>query len=430
MLVRMSQRDLDRLGLMGDILGGRLSQKEAAHALDLSTRQVRRIVRRFQREGAKGLVHRSRGRPSNRKICKEIREEVAGFMREPDFHDYGPTLLSESLAQERGIEVSRETMRKWMILEERWKPRKAKVHHRQWRERKACHGEMIQMDTSIHDWFEGRGEEAVVIAMIDDATSRLYCQFFTTDSTATNMTLLRDYIRRNGRPRSLYVDKASHFMTTRCSTPEEQRQGKKAQTQIQRALQELDVKHVTAHSPQAKGRVERCFRTLQDRLVKAMRRAKIATIEQANAYLEEVFLPFWQERYTEQPREVANVHRSRKGFDLNAIFSRQETRRVADDYTFSCHGQHIQILSKSIAAGLRRSRVTIEERLDGTRKVRWRGRYLRTRQLPRKMPKPKARIRPSTDVKGKVDTGPRPHKPPHDHPWRHRAIFMKAKGKK
>jgi hypothetical protein len=236
---------------------------------------------------------------------------------------------------------------------------------------------MVQMDTSIHDWFEGRGEQAVLIAMIDDATSELYCRFFPTDSTATNMTMLRDYIRRYGRPRSLYVDKASHFMTTRHPTPEEQRAGKAAQTQIQRALEALDIAHISAHSPQAKGRVERCFGTLQDRLVKELRRANISTIEQANAYLDKTFLPFWKRRFTQEPREAADGHRCRKGLNLNAIFSHQETRCVQDDYTFSYGNVRYQIHKRSIQAGLRRSRVTIEERLDGTRKVFFRDRYLR-----------------------------------------------------
>jgi len=429
MSIRMSQVELDRVALMGEIGAGRLSQKEAANLLGLSTRQVRRIVRRFQAGGAEGLAHRSRGRPSNRKVSEEIHREVVAFMNEPDFHDYGPTLLTETLAREKGIEVSRETLRQWMIAEGRWVARKAKVQHRQWRERKACFGEMIQMDTSIHDWFEGRGEDAVVIAIIDDATSRLLLRFFPTDSTATNMTLLRDYVRRHGRPRSLYVDKASHFMTSRPSTPEEQRDGKTALTQIQRALQELDIEHIPAHSPQAKGRVERLFRTLQDRLIKEMRRAKISTIEQANAYVEEVFLPLWEERFTRPPRQPANAHRSRKGFALDAIFSRQETRRVSDDYTFLYRSRRIQILNKSIASGLRRSRVTIEERLDGTRKVRWRGRYLRTRTVPPETSKPTAR-RPSTKAKEKGKPQRRSYKPPRNHPWRRRAALMSDKDTK
>jgi hypothetical protein len=421
MVLRMSAKELDRLALMGELESGRLSRGEAAAVLGVSERQLRRIVRRFEAEGAEGLLHRSRGRPSNRGIDAAVRARAAALMADPDLHDYGPTLMAETLEAEAGIAVSRETVRQWMMAEERWTPRRAKVRHRQWRERKACLGEMVQMDTSIHDWFEGRGEAAVLIAMVDDATSRLYCRFFPTDSTATNMTLLRDYIGRYGRPRSLYVDKASHFMTTRPATADEQRAGKHAQTQIQRALAELDIAHISAHSPQAKGRVERSFRTLQDRLVKGLRRARIATIEAANAYLEHVFVPLWDQRFTQAPREAADLHRPRRGFALDAIFSHQETRQVADDYTVAYRGQRYQIEKRSIRAGLRRSPVIIEQRLDGNRKLRWRGRYLRWHPLPT----PPAPAPRRTTKRAKASGAP-PHRPAADHPWRQGCSLMKA----
>jgi len=421
MQIVMSRKELDRVELIVSVVSGDLSQGEAASLMNLSPRQVRRLVRRFERSGAEGLAHRSRGKPSNRGIAESVRAEVVEFMKDAQFEDYGPTLLSEAVAEERGIIISRETMRQWMIAENRWTPRKAKVHHRQWRERKACYGQMVQMDTSIHDWLEGRGDTVVLIAIIDDATSDLFCRFFPTDSTATNMTLLRDYIRRHGRPRSLYVDKASHFMTSRPATPDEQRAGKQAQTQIQRALEELDIEHITAHSPQAKGRVERLFKTLQDRLVKGMRRAQITTLEQANDYLEKVFLPMWKHRFTCEPREAANAHCSHKGFNLNAIFSRQDVRHVADDYTFSLNGQRFQIQKRSIRAGLRRSKVIIEQRLDGSFRVRWRGRYLRVTPLPEHEAKTKPKPpRPKADLKQpKTKPGP-------DHPWRRRKLPLAA----
>ena len=424
MSYRMSSKELDRLSLMRELELGRLTQRRAAQLLGISARQVRRIVRRYERDGPAGLIHRSRGRPSNRQFDAETRAAAVAFMHEADLHDYGPTLLSETFAEERGIEVSRETMRGWMTLEGCWKPRRANVQHRQWRERKACRGEMVQMDTSIHDWFEGRGEEAVLIAMIDDATSELFCRFCAADSTASNMSVLRAYLRRHGRPCSLYVDKASHFMTSRAPSPAEQRAGKGAQTQVQRALEELGIAHITAHSPQAKGRVERCFATLQDRLVKALRRAKIATIEEANAYLKRVFLPLWRRRFTQPPREAANAHRPAKGYDLNAIFSHQQTRCVTDDYTFSYRGQRYQIHKRSIAAGLRRSEVTVEERLDGKRKIRWRGRYLRCHPIADAPSPPQAATPANTHASAKASRKPDPN-----HPWRQRCTLMRAEAK-
>lgn len=427
MAFRMSAKELDRLKLMRDLEQGKLTQKQAAKLLRISERQIRRIVRRYKKEGTQGLVHRSRGRPSNRKVDAQTRAVAVALMNEEQFHDYGPTLLSEAFEEDKGVRVSRETMRKWMTEEGRWKPRKAKVHHRQWRERKACSGEMVQMDTSIHDWFEGRGEKAVLIAMIDDAESKLFCRFHPSDSTASNMSTLRAYIRRYGRPRSLYVDKASHFSVNRPPTPEEQLAGKRAQTQIQRALEELDIEHITAHSPQAKGRVERLFGTLQDRLLKGMRRAEIRTVEQANAYLKKEFLPMWNRRFTQPPREAADAHRPKKGYDLNAIFSHQKTRCVSDDYTFSYQGVRYQIQKRSVRPGLRRSEVTIEERLDGSRKVRWRGRYLHHHAVPEPS---KAPAKASKSEARRTTSGSVENKPAPDHPWRQGCTLMKANDNK
>lgn len=420
MFLQMSSEEFDRASVIKDAVEGRLTQRRAADLLSRSERQVRRMVRRYQSEGPGGLIHRARGRPSNRRISQEARLQATALMHEEAYRDYGPTLLSEALMQLKGIKLSNETVRRLMIAEGVWEPRKAKAHPRQWRERKACFGEMVQMDTSIHDWFESRGETAVLIAIIDDATSRLYCRFYPTDSTATNMACLRGYIRAYGLPRSLYADRASHFVTTREANREEQLSDKPAQTQIQRALAELQIEHITAYSPQAKGRVERCFGTLQDRLVKAMRQAGIAAIDEANAYLEQVFLPMWNEQFTCEPQDKFDAHRSPAGFDLDAIFSHQATRCVCDDYTFSYDSHKCQIEKRSVAAGLRRSRVTIEERLDGTRKVRWRGRYLRWHVLPEssrnKAAKKKRKAEPAA-CGAKTRRKPAP-----DHPWRRRCL--------
>ena len=374
MELRMSQKERDRLKVMSELSKGKLMQVEAAEILGLSERQVRRVLRRFEAGGDGGLVHRLRGRRSNNGVGAAVREQAVDLIK-AQYGDYGPTLASEVLAEEHGIVASRETVRHWMIDAGLWKSRQARVHHRQWRERKSCFGEMAQMDTSLHDWFEGRGESAVLIAMIDDASSRLFLRFYPTDSTVTNMTHLRDYIRRYGRPVSVYADRASHFMTTRQPSVEEDLEGREAETQIKRALRELDIEYIAALSPQAKGRVERLFKTLQDRLIKALRRKNIATIADANRYVEEEFTRQWQQRFAVEPASRVDVHRSRKGFDLQAIFSVQHTRTVTNDYTYQYQNERYQILPKSIDAGLRRSKIIIENRLDGTQRVRWRKRY-------------------------------------------------------
>lgn len=222
----------------------------------------------------------------------------------------------------------------------------------------------------------------MLITMIDDATSRVFMRFHASDTSAANREMVGDYIRRYGRPRALYTDKASHFRDNSPLDPEDELEGKRALTQLGRALEELEIERIAAHSPQAKGRVERSFGTCQDRLVKLMRLEGIADIESANAYLAKRSIPEWNRRFTHEPREGADAHRSRRGFDLRAILSHQEYRSVANDYTVQYHGARYQILGESVKGGLRRSRVTVEERLDGTTRLRWRGDYLKHRALP------------------------------------------------
>ncbi len=373
----MSRKERDRLKVLELVKQGKLKQAQAGELLGLSERQVRRLVKRYREQGDAGMVHRLRGRPSNRRKADSERGEALRRI-EADYSDFGPTLASEKLRERDGIEVSRETVRQWMIAEELWKARRRRVRHRQWRPRKECFGEMVQMDTSIHDWLEGRGEESLVlIAMIDDATSRILLRFYRADTTETNMALMRFWLKRYGRPLALYADKASHFTTTRHATLEEDLQGLPAQTQIGRALSELDIESISAHSPQAKGRVERLFGTLQDRLVKELRLAGISSIEAANEYLYRSFVPRWNKRFARPAASSADVHRSLQGYDLDAILSVQETRVVANDYTIRYRQGHYQIDPACICGGLRGSKVYVEDRLDGSLKIRFRNRYLR-----------------------------------------------------
>jgi transposase len=372
MELRMSQKERDRLKVLEAVVQGRVSRERTSALLGISRRQLRRLLGRYQAEGDAGLVHRSRGRPSNRGIPVAVQAKAVECIRER-YGDFGPQLASEVLAEREGIEVSRETVRRWMIEAGLWKAKRSRVRHHQWRARKECRGEMVQMDTSIHAWLEGRAlEEPVLIAMIDDATSRLYARFFTEDSTRTNMTLLRDYIHRWGRPVALYADRASHFKTTRDATVDEQLNDQEPETQIGRALRQLDIRYIAASSPQAKGRIERCFRTLQDRLVKELRLRKISCVQEANDYLEQEFLPRWNRRFTQKPACSLNAHRGRKGFDLDAIFNIQDTRTVTNNYTVRFRNQILQIERRSVSRGLRGDQVIVEERLDGSLRIRWR----------------------------------------------------------
>jgi transposase len=415
MELRMSQKERDRIRVLEEVVNGRLKQRQAAKVLCLSTRQLRRITKRYRADGDYGLVHGLRGRQSNRKIAGKVKEIVLKHLR-TEYRDFGPTLAAEKLFERQSICLSRETVRQWMMADGLWKGRKQRVKHHRWRPRRSCFGELVQMDSSEHKWFEGRGDKAWLISMIDDATSRPYMRFFPTDSTETNMAALRGYIRRHGRPLAIYADKASHFCTTRQASLEEQLHGTPALTQIQRALGELGIKYISANSPQAKGRVERCFGTAQDRLVKEFRLNKISTIAEANEFLKKKFMPMWNLKFTIKPVNPANLHRSRQGFDLEAILSRQHTRTVAKDYTISFQNQLLLIQRQEITGGLRGSKVLLEQRLDGSLQMKWRNRYLKFRPIERPAPADQQKVGDALGLR--TCTSPTKYKPGPDHPWR------------
>jgi transposase/signal recognition particle subunit SEC65 len=411
----MSQKERDRIRVLEAMINGRLKQSEAAEVLHISTRQLRRIAKRYRTDGDQGLVHGLRGRQSNRKIGGEVKKTALKHLRQ-EYHDFGPTLASEKLFERQSICVSRETVRQWMMAEGLWKSRKKRIKHHSWRPRRSCFGELIQMDSSVHDWFEGRNDKAWLISLIDDASSRPYMRFFPTDSTETNMAAIKGYIKRHGRPVAIYADKASHFRTTRKASVEEELNGTPALTQIQRALKELGIEYISANSPQAKGRVERCFGTAQDRLVKEFRLNEISTIDQANEFLKKKFIPMWNRRFAVKPANSANLHRPRKGFDLDAILSRQQFRTVAKDYTISFDNQLFLIDRKHITAGLRGAKVVMEQRLDGSLHIRWKTTYLKYEPIEK--PQKVTKENPGDALGLRPRTSPTKHKPGPHHPWR------------
>ena len=306
--IELSQREQDRLKVLHQVEQGYLTQVEAGRRVQVSVRHLRRLLRRVRAEGDRGVVHRLRGQPSNRKIPAALQGRILAQVRRR-YADFGPTLASEHLARD-GWQVSRETLRQWMTAAGLWRSRRQRrpaVHV--WRERRAAFGELVMMDSSPYRWLERRGPPVQLIALIDDATSRVWGRFAAQDSTEENLRTLAGWLRRWGRPRALYTDKSSLFRTTRSARLDEQLGGQPARTQIGRALQELGIEWIPAHSPQAKGRIERLFGTLQDRLVKEMRLAGVHTVEQANRFLAAVFLPFWEQRFTVAPRQPHDAHR-------------------------------------------------------------------------------------------------------------------------
>jgi biotin operon repressor len=310
----MTQKERDRLVVLKKAKKKLITQKQAAAELGVSERQIRRMLCSLKRRGDRAVIHASRNRRSNRKISSASEERAMKILSQEVYRGFGPTLAAEYLAKRHQLRVGRETLRGWMVRAKLWRAQKRrleKIH--QWRERRSCWGELVQWDTSEHSWLEGRGPKLYLIAMIDDASSRLTARFVRHDSTEENMRLLWSYLESHGRPVSFYTDKASLFANLPKTKREQSVVGRdrfdQPPTQIGRALQELGITWIPAHSPQAKGRIERTFGTAQDRLVKGLRVAGASTLEQANAYLKAEFLPWWERTLTVVAANTSNAHR-------------------------------------------------------------------------------------------------------------------------
>jgi hypothetical protein len=319
------------------------------------------------------------GRPSNRKLPAETQRQVVKFLKQPDWHDFGPTFASQQLAKRHGIEVSDETVRKWMIEAGLWQSksqRLGEVHV--WRPRRSAFGELVQWDTSDHDWLEGRGAVRYLVRMIDDATSWSWGRFVESDATPHNMGVLWEYLEKNGRMVDVYTDRDSMFTvpSRKGESKDKQREADRL-TQLGRALRELGIGSILAYSPQAKGRIERSFLTAQDRLVKHLRLAKVATLKDANAFLESEYWPEWNAHFARPVADFPNQHRALSPqLDLAAVLCHVEERVIGNDYTFSFAGRRYQIERAAVQAGMRRQRLRVELRLDGELKARYQGSYV------------------------------------------------------
>ena len=348
----MSQRDRYRLAVLKQVEQGLVAARRGAELLGITSRHFRRLRRRWERAGDGVVIHGLRGRRSNRVKASQMRGRALKRAREPVFEGFGPTLLAEHLSRDAEIgPLKAGTLRKWMIEEGAWKPKRRRARHRKARARRAAFGELIQWDSSEHAWFEDRAAgRFVLIQMHDDATNQLMmARFVPRDTGAANWQIAIDYLRRHGRPIAFYTDKAGHFgQWTRpvSAIPLEERDTKRTESIIRKALRELNVELILAHSPQAKGRVERNFGTSQDRLVKELRVANISTLEDANRYLDDVYLPFWNERFAVEPAESRNAHRRlSKRPDLDALFAETLTRSVGNDFTIQYSSRRWQISS-------------------------------------------------------------------------------------
>jgi len=358
---KVTSQDLSRLNVLGRIERRELTQMEAAELLGLSGRQVKRIWKRYKTLGLEGIRAQYIG--GNRSFSEELKEAALVAVRER-YSDFKPTFASEKLEEVENIKVNHETLRQWMMAEGLWKGRKrraARIH--QSRLRRSCYGEMVQIDGSPHDWFEGRGPYCCAYVFIDDATSCLMAlRFEPTETTQGYFRAVHSYLEEHGRPASFYSDKDSIFVVARGDRID----GLKGETQFQRAMRQLQIVMISAHSPQAKGRVERANQTLQDRLIKEMRLRGINTIEEANAFSSE-FMKMYNQKFAKPPAQSEDAHRP-MGCDvekLGQILSYQTSRKLSKNLEFSYHKLIYQIQRIGMGYSLRYTRVIVCEKLDG-----------------------------------------------------------------
>jgi transposase len=415
-IIMMTQKELRRLHVIHKVREGSLTQVRASEMLSLSERQVRRIVKRIEAEGDKGMQHRSRGKESNRKAPKGLVARVVRLYQE-QYKGFGPTLTAEKLCELEGIGVSKESVRRWLIEAGQWQKRRTVRTHRQWRERKSYFGEMLQLDGSHHDWFEGRRGKCVLMAYIDDATNRVYGRFYEYEGTIPAMDSFKRYIRKYGIAMSVYMDKHTTYKSPAEPSIEDELNGTEPLSEFGRALRELGVKIIHAHSPQAKGRIERLFKTLQDRLVKEMTLKGIHTIEEANRHLGG-YLAVHNRRFAVKAKEQADLHREvPRGLTLDAILCIRTLRALRNDFTV-VHNRKLYQIEEPI----RSKEVTVQERINGTILITHNEEQLPFREITARPQKPQKLTSIPKHGKG--------HTPAVDHPWKtlNAQLFRSMKG--
>ena len=404
-MIMARQGELKRLHVIEKVLEKVVKQVEAAEILSLSLRQIGRMVKRIRIEGEKGIIHRSRGKPSNRRIPGKIRDKVIKLYRR-QYEDFGPTLASEKLLERDGMRVSDETLRRWFLETGDWKRRRKDRAHRHWRQRKGHSGEMVQIDGSHHDWFEGRGPRCVLMGYIDDATGEVFGRFYEYEGTIPAMDSFRRYLERYGIPLSVYLDKHTTYKSTAKATIEDELNNRQPLSEFERALKELGVEVIHANSPQAKGRIERLFGTFQDRLVKEMRLRGIRTIEEANGFLEE-YLPGYNRRFAVCPPDEEDLHRPvGRGVKLEEILCIKTERTLRNDFTVAHDHKLYQIEDK-----LRGTKVMVQERLDGSLVMTYKGQRVRFREITTRPVKQQKELPVIVRIR-------KPPTPAPDHPWR------------
>lgn len=402
-IISMTQGELKRLHIVRKALDKSITQAEAANIIGRCLRQVRRIVKRVRREGDSGVIHKSRGKPSNRALPGRIKHRALKLYKEK-YDDFGPTLASEKLFEIDKIKIDDETLRLWLIEENIPYKQRKKRPHRQWRQRKDHFGEMLQIDGSEHDWFEGRGPECVFMGYIDDATGNPFGRFYPYEGTLPAMDSFKRYVEEYGIPASIYLDKHSTYKSTKKQSIEDQLNNQEHLSHFARAVGELGVNIIYADSPQAKGRIERLFNTFQDRVIKEMRLQGISSIAEGNRFLKR-YLPVYAKRFGVKPAKEGDLHRPlTKDIELNKILCKKTECALRNDFTVAYDKKLYQIEDN-----IRTKKVIVEERTDGSMLIRHKGAILKFKEItarPEKIAQPKPYLPRQVYI------------PPADHPWR------------
>lgn len=407
-----------KLSVINQVLQGARTNGEAATILGISTRQIKRLKKKVREEGENGVIHKLKGRESNHRLEEVLKQKALQHIRD-SYRDFKPILASEKLEKYHGIHLNSQTTRRWMVAAGLWRERKQRrITYRSWRPRKEYFGELEQFDGSYHLWLErryadiqGNPLELCLLASIDDAKGAITkAGFFENEGVFAVFTFWKSYIESLGKPKAIYLDKFSTYKLNHKGAVD----NSELMTQFQRAMNDLSIELITAHSPQAKGRVERLFGTLQDRLVKELRLANISSPKEANIFLENTFIPYFNQKFSVIAQKEGNVHQSlseKEKEDINRIFSIQSVRGVNNDFTIQFKNNWYQLAEIQPTTIRPKELVIIEQWLDRTIHLSKAGYYLNYLLLPKKPEK----VNKNPLI---LTTHPLNWKPPIDHPWR------------
>lgn len=413
-LLLMSRKEVDRVSVLDEVIARKLKQGDAGRKLEISTRQLRRILKDYRRDGPSALIHKLRGKASNNKTPRELLDQAIELVREK-YWDFGPTLAAEKLKERDHLIINHDVLRIEMIKVGLWKTKQRKHKHRQWRERKEYFGEMVQFDGSHHLWFEARGKICCLLASKDDATGELYAHFTESEDIKGVFAFWVEYIKKYGKPKSIYLDRGSVYKVNHKSVFDDP----EVLTQFERACRELGIEVIHARSPQAKGRIENGFGTLQDRLVKEMRLRNICSIDEANKYLKEEFLSEYNQRFAVPVKTQGDFHKPLiPSENLEQIFSVQSKRQVNNDFTVRLKGKWYQLAEIQPKTVLQKSKVIVEERMDGTIAIKQNNIYLSFEKIDKKDIATLRKERENKKIYVLTSNPNMARKPRPNHPWK------------